>query len=67
MGLTLSFDEFHGPANSIVTATVTLDNKPANHPIKIKESDRPVLRVSGMFPFAGDYSSNIVIRQNGKR
>jgi hypothetical protein len=45
MGLTLSFDEFHGPANSIVTATVTLDGKPANQPIKIKKSDRPVLRV----------------------
>lgn len=65
--LTVAVDDFHGPNNSLVTPEVALDGRAANIPIDLKQSDRPVLRIAGTFPYAGEYASNIVITQGGTR
>ena len=66
-GLTVAVDSFHGPNDTTFPATVTLDAKPANTPVDVKQSDRPFLRIAGEFPYAGDYISNIVIRLGDER
>jgi len=66
-GLTVAVDDFHGPNDSVVRPEVTLDGKPANVAIDFKQSERPLLRIAGTFPYAGDYASNIVITQGESR
>src|SRR5579884_205181 len=63
--LTVAVDDFHGPNNSVVTPEVTLAGQPARTAVDVGKSDRPVLRISGTFPYAGDYTSNIVITHDG--
>jgi len=65
--LTVAVDDFHGPNDTIVKPDFTLDGKAPNAPVDVKQSDRPVLRISGTFPYAGDYSSNIIITHGGAR
>jgi hypothetical protein len=66
-GLTVAVDDFHGPSETIVRPEVTLDGKAPNVPVDVKQSDRPVLRIAGTFPYAGDYNGNIIITQGGAR
>jgi hypothetical protein len=65
--LTVAVDDFHGPNDTIVRPEVSLDGKAPNVPVDVKQSDRPVLRIAGVFPYAGDYSSNIMITHGGAR
>jgi len=47
--------------------SVTVDGKRTDSKLNINQLDRPVLRVDGNFPVAGDYQSRIVIFYSGKR
>ena len=65
--LRIAVDPFLGPDTRMRPVDVTIDGKPADTPITLTQLDRPVLRIHGSFPDAGEYKSNVVLFYAGKR
>lgn len=56
-----SVDDFVGPDGKIVPALAKINGHPASNEITLDETDRPILKITAIFPVAGDYKSHVVL------